>query len=116
MPPSIQIGRKVPSVSRSAHRAFGILFGYAFLRTRSLWMPIGLHFGWNLTLPLFGVNVSGLTMKLTHHQMEWTIGPLWSGGEYGPEGGLLVTMVLVTLALYIWKAPVRPQQSEVSHA
>src|SRR6478735_6391279 len=27
MPPSIQIGRKVPSVSRSAHRAFGILFG-----------------------------------------------------------------------------------------
>jgi membrane protease YdiL (CAAX protease family) len=30
---------------------FGILFGYAFLRSRDLWLPIGLHFGWNLTLP-----------------------------------------------------------------
>lgn len=95
---------------------FGILFGYAFLRTRDLFMPIGLHFGWNFTLPLFGVNVSGLTMKLTGHQMEWTIGSLLSGGEYGPEGGLLTTIVLAALALFIWRAPVRPQQSEVSHA
>ena len=44
---------------------FGILFGYAFLRSHDIWLPIGLHFGWNFTLPLFGVNVSGLTMRLT---------------------------------------------------
>ena len=30
---------------------FGILFGYAYLRSRDLWLPIGLHFGWNFTLP-----------------------------------------------------------------
>src|SRR5215472_12926671 len=41
---------------------FGILFGYAFLRSRDLWLPFGLHYGWNLTLPLFGASVSGIKM------------------------------------------------------
>jgi uncharacterized protein len=86
------------------------LFGYAFLRSGDLWLPIGLHFGWNFTLPLFGVNVSGLTMKLTAVQMEWTVGPLWSGGEYGPEASVLTSVVLVGLSLYLWKAPVRFQE------
>lgn len=27
----------------------GLLYAYAFLRTRTLWIPIALHFGWNLT-------------------------------------------------------------------
>jgi membrane protease YdiL (CAAX protease family) len=86
---------------------FGILFGYAFLRSGDLWLPIGLHFGWNFTLPLFGVNVSGLTMRLTGYEMDWSIGPVWSGGEYGPEGSVLTSIVLLALALYLWKAPVR---------
>jgi uncharacterized protein len=89
---------------------FGILFGYAFLRSGDLWLPIGLHFGWNFTLPLFGVNVSGLTMRLTGYEMDWNIGPLWSGGEYGPEGSVLTSIVLFALALFLWKAPVRSQE------
>jgi membrane protease YdiL (CAAX protease family) len=92
---------------------FGVLFGYAFLRSGDLWLPIGLHFGWNFTLPLFGVNVSGLTIKLTGRQMEWSAGPVWSGGEYGPEGSVLTSIVLLALALFLWKAPIRTQQSEV---
>jgi membrane protease YdiL (CAAX protease family) len=39
---------------------FGMLFGYAYVRSRDLWLPIGLHFGWNLALPLFGANLSGI--------------------------------------------------------
>jgi len=92
---------------------FGILFGYAFLRSGDLWLPIGLHFGWNFTLPLFGVNVSGLTMKLTGYEMEWNAGPIWSGGEYGPEGSVLTSIVLLALALYLWKAPIHSQPSKV---
>jgi hypothetical protein len=45
--------------------------------------------------------------------MEWSAGTLWSGGEYGPEGSVLTTMVLLALALYLWKAPIRSQPSEV---
>src|SRR5438045_3020413 len=68
---------------------FGVLFGYAFLRSHDLWLPIGLHFGWNITLPLFGVNVSGLKIGVTGHVLEWSAGRLWSGGDYGPEASIV---------------------------
>ena len=90
---------------------FGILFGYAFVRSRDLWLPIGLHFAWNFTLPLFGVNVSGLTIRLIGFNLEWSAGTLWSGGEYGPEASILTSAVLVLLYVFVWKAPVRRQHS-----
>jgi membrane protease YdiL (CAAX protease family) len=102
---------------------FGILFGYAFLRSQDLWLPIGLHYGWNVTLPFFGVNISGITMKVTGYVLEWNAGPLWSGGEYGPEASILTSFLFVLLWLYLWKAPVRRQPNalldapeEASHA
>ena len=88
---------------------FGILFGYAFLRSHDIWLPIGLHFGWNFTLPLFGVNVSGLTIRLTGFTMRWSAGTLWSGGEYGPEASIITSAVLLLLFVYLWKAPIRRQ-------
>jgi membrane protease YdiL (CAAX protease family) len=93
---------------------FGILFGYAYLKSRDIWLPFGLHFGWNFTLPLFGVNLSGLKMKMTGHEMVWTAGPLWSGGEYGPEASILTSAVLLCLALALWKVPVRRQFSPLT--
>lgn len=93
---------------------FGAIFGYAFLRSRDLWLPIGLHFGWNFTLPLFGVKVSGLTMNVTGYEMSWTAGALWSGSAYGPEASLLATVVLVLLFLYVRKAPARRQVSPLT--
>ena len=90
---------------------FGILFGYAFLRSRDLWMPIGLHFGWNVTLPLFGVNVSGLRIGVTGHALEWSASKLWSGGDYGPEASIITSAIMLVLFLYIQKAPVCRQAS-----
>jgi len=93
---------------------FGILFGFAFVRSRDLWLPAGLHFGWNVTLPLFGVNVSGLRMKMTGHEMVWSAGDLWSGGQYGPEASVLTSVMMIVLAVYIWKAPIRRQPSPLT--
>lgn len=93
---------------------FGVLFGYAFVRSRDLWLPAGLHFGWNVTLPLFGVNVSGLRMKMTGHDMVWSSSNLWSGGDYGPEASVVTSAIMVLLAVYLWKAPVRRQISALS--
>jgi membrane protease YdiL (CAAX protease family) len=76
---------------------WGILLGYAYWRTNALWLPIGLHFGWNVTLPLFGVNLSGFTMGVTGYGLHWRAGDLWSGGGYGPEGSLLTTAIVVVL-------------------
>ena len=74
----------------------------------------GLHFGWNFTLPLFGVNVSGLRMKVTGYEMSWTAGSLWSGGEYGPEASILTSVVLIALFVYLCKAPIRRQVSPLT--
>ena len=90
---------------------WGIVLGYSFLRSGDLWLPIGLHFGWNWTLPLLGVNLSGFTMNVTGYVMHWKVGELWSGGAYGPEGGLLTTAVAVSLFYYLAKAPIQQQQA-----
>lgn len=69
--------------------AAGVVLGYSYLATERLWLPIGLHFGWNFALgPIFGFPVSGIEMP------GWVMldspGPaLWIGGRFGPEAGLL---------------------------
>jgi membrane protease YdiL (CAAX protease family) len=90
---------------------FGIVFGYAFLRSRDMWLPTGIHFGWNFTLPLFGANVSGITMGVTGQAIQWNAGPLWSGGDYGPEASILTSLVLFVLFPLVGKAPVRRQEN-----
>jgi uncharacterized protein len=90
---------------------WGVVLGYSFLRSGDLWLPIGLHFGWNWTLPLLGVNLSGFTMNVTGYVMHWSAGALWSGGAYGPEGGLLTTAVAVALFYYLTKAPIQHQET-----
>jgi hypothetical protein len=89
---------------------WGVLLGYAFLRSGDLWLPIGLHFGWNWVLPLFGANLSGFTMRLTGYQMRWHTGPLWSGGEYGPEASILTTIAVGLLFVALAKAPILKQR------
>jgi len=101
-------------LSSAITAGFGILFGYAYLRSRDLWLPIGLHFGWNFTLPLFGVNISGLRIRITGYEMSWTLGSIWSGGEYGPEASVLTTIALGLLVVYLWKIPVRRQISPLT--
>jgi membrane protease YdiL (CAAX protease family) len=93
---------------------WGILLGYAFLRSRDLWLPIGLHYGWNAVLPLFGVNLSGLTIEVTRYFYRWDLTPLWSGGDYGPEGGLLATIFAVALFFAITRSPVQPQTAAIA--
>jgi uncharacterized protein len=88
---------------------WGIVLGYAFLRSHDLWLPIGIHFGWNWVLPLFGVNLSGFTMGVSGVEMRWRVSDLWSGGQYGPEGGLVTTLVLCALTYYLHRAPVGKQ-------
>ncbi len=90
---------------------WGVLLGYAFWRSRDLWLPIGLHLGWNWMLPLFGAPLSGFTMSVTGYAIRWRVGPLWSGGDYGPEASVLTTAVLILLFVAVRHAPVQPQEA-----
>lgn len=93
---------------------WGILLGYSFLRSRDLWLPIGLHYGWNAVLPLFGVNLSGLTIEITRYYYRWDLTPLWSGGNYGPEGGLVATIFVIALFFAVARAPIVPQSAYIA--
>ena len=84
--------------------AAGYFLAYGWVRTRQLWLPIGLHIGWNFFEgTIFGFPVSGLeTFRLLHHTIT---GPsLITGGEFGPEAGLIVlpAMVLGAGIIYLY--------------
>ncbi|MBX5496635.1 MAG: CPBP family intramembrane metalloprotease [Bryobacteraceae bacterium] len=83
----------------------GAALAVAFWRSGSLWFPIGIHFGWNLVLPLAGAPLSGLIIPLTGYELVWRVGPVWNGGAYGPEGGVLTTLAFALWFLWILKAP-----------
>jgi membrane protease YdiL (CAAX protease family) len=80
----------------------GVPFAIAYLRTRSLWMPIGMHFIWNFLMGfLLGLPVSGITFPVTILTAR-VQGPIWlTGGDYGPEGGLLATGAIVIGTMYV---------------
>jgi hypothetical protein len=67
----------------------GVLLAVAYLATRTLWLAIGLHLGWNYGEgPIFGFPVSGFDAGglITHR----VIGPeAFTGGAFGPEAGLV---------------------------
>jgi membrane protease YdiL (CAAX protease family) len=79
----------------------GILLAIPFIRTRSMWMQIGLHWSWNLTLAtLVSLPVSGIDFG-PHLFAANLTGPAWlTGGIYGPEGGAAVT--IVSVAAIVW--------------
>jgi membrane protease YdiL (CAAX protease family) len=80
----------------------GIPFAVAYLRTRCLWMPIGMHFIWNFLQGFFlGLPVSGLTVSASVLTAR-VRGPIWlTGGEYGPEGGLLALGPILVVTAYL---------------
>jgi membrane protease YdiL (CAAX protease family) len=84
----------------------GVWLAMAYLRTRSLWFPLGVHWAWNWALgSLFGLPVSGITRIAPHPLLQGTdLGPAWlTGGSYGIEGGLACTIALVISTVFIWR-------------
>jgi uncharacterized protein len=82
----------------------GIAYGIAFAATQRIWLPFGLHFAWNYVQgPVLGFALSGGKPLRGTWVQQQNIGPAWfTGGEYGPEGGMvgLVGRVIVLLGLF----------------
>jgi membrane protease YdiL (CAAX protease family) len=81
-----------------------VLFGFAYLRTRSLALPVGLHLGWNwaqghlLGFGASGVDYSGWFRPVFLGLPEWL-----SGGEFGPESSVFAVVVDVVMIVGLWK-------------
>jgi len=76
----------------------GIVFGCLYLRHGSLWLPIGVHAGWNVALLFFQIPISGITLAITTPVSATITGSsLITGGAFGLEGGVCISCVLLGL-------------------
>jgi hypothetical protein len=81
----------------------GIFLAYGYIRTKQLWLPIGLHIGWNFFEGVgFGFPVSGLDDIYKLIRIEVTGPELWTGGAFGPEAGLIVIPALIVGGILIY--------------
>ena len=85
----------------------GIMLAAAYLLTRRLWLPIGIHVGWNFTEGgIFGTSVSGSKTKGLFEGV--LTGPDWlSGGSFGPEASIVAVVLCVALGVSLLIAAAR---------
>jgi membrane protease YdiL (CAAX protease family) len=88
----------------------GIMYGVAYLRSGRIWLPVGLHFGWNWVQgTILGFPVSGTTDYSGTFATLRTTGADWlGGGGYGPEGSvfsLVGRLVIIALVLVATRQP-----------
>jgi membrane protease YdiL (CAAX protease family) len=81
----------------------GIALSVAYLKTRSVWFPYGIHLGWNVGLSMvLGYPMSGIkTVSILTTEVSGSQALL--GGDYGPEAGILGMVVFVAVAGVIYR-------------
>jgi membrane protease YdiL (CAAX protease family) len=79
----------------------GLLLGAAYTLSRSLWLPIGLHLGWNFAESgLFGATDSGSSFHGGLVQGVPHGAAVISGGGFGPEASIFA--IVVGVAASVW--------------
>jgi membrane protease YdiL (CAAX protease family) len=83
----------------------GVMLGAAYMLTRSLWLPMGLHAAWNFTqgeiydIPVSGTPVHGLLVARLKGP------PLLTGNGFGLEASLIAIVIATLFGLWLlWLA------------
>jgi len=83
----------------------GVMLGGAYMLTRSLWLPMGIHAAWNFAQgEVFGVPVSGTSVHgLLRSRLT---GPeILSGGGFGLEATLFALLIATAAGVwFVWLA------------
>jgi membrane protease YdiL (CAAX protease family) len=86
----------------------GILLTASYIATRALWMPIGIHFAWNVAEAGFGTAVSGKSSEFGGLIQTSLSGPTaLTGGTFGPEAGLAGILTCLATAALLLRHAVR---------
>lgn len=81
-----------------------VMLGMAYLRTRSLALPFGLHLGWNwmqghvLGFDVSGVDLPGWFLPQLLDRPQWM-----TGGAFGPESTVFAVVVDLAVLALLWK-------------
>lgn len=81
-----------------------VLLGLAYIRTRSLALPVGIHLGWNwaqgylLGFGVSGTDHSGWFQPVFQGKAEWL-----TGGDFGPEASIFAVAVDLALIIVLWR-------------
>jgi membrane protease YdiL (CAAX protease family) len=78
----------------------GVLLASMYIRSRSLWLPIGFHFGWNLCLQLFlGTTISGHEANFGLFRTELSGPVILTGGTFGVESSVVTYVVYIAVTI-----------------
>ncbi len=83
----------------------GLFLGLPYVLSGELAMPIAIHISWNFSQGLiFGFPVSGVLNNLSIIAIEQGGPQIWTGGAFGPEGGLIgsITLVMGCAFVLLW--------------
>ena len=88
----------------------GVMLGAAYMLTRSLWLPMGIHAAWNFTqgeiydIPVSGMPVHGIV------DARLCCNPLLTGNGFGLEASLIAMVIATLFGLWLlWLAIQRGQ-------
>ena len=83
----------------------GLLLGAAYALKQRLWLPIGLHLGWNFAEgSIFGMSISGRTTQGSLIAGTLRGRDLLTGGAFGPENSLPAVVICLAAALFLlWR-------------
>jgi membrane protease YdiL (CAAX protease family) len=88
----------------------GVMLGAAYMLTRSLWMPMGLHAAWNFAQgEIYDIPVSGTAV---HGMLNARLSgpPLLTGNGFGLEASLIAIVLATIFGLWLlWLAIQRGQ-------
>jgi uncharacterized protein len=92
----------------------GFFLSFAYFRSNQLWLPIGLHIGWNFFQGIvFGFPVSG--MNVFHLVDTQLTGPtLLTGGTFGPESGIIIVPAIILGSVLVYLYTRKHQQNTMS--
>jgi membrane protease YdiL (CAAX protease family) len=85
----------------------GVMLGAAYMLTRSLWLPMGIHAGWNFTqgeiydVPVSGTNVHGVV------EAQLSGNPLLTGNGFGLEASLIAIVIATLFGLGLLRLAIR---------
>ncbi len=115
---AVEYDPEMPHAAIFALFLLSLVLCVAYLRTRALWLPWGLHFAWNAAMgPLFGLPLSGLGHSGFAPVIQTVaLGPdFFTGGDYGPEGSGFAVLVLLLLGIWLTTRVTREYAALYAH-